>query len=332
MDRSRTAGPYWLALQISAFVMFVLAAMFFFVSTFIELDSMPVAIWDGRGWAFVAGAALAYAGSHLLRSVRLYVILMDVERSFARILRLYTALAFVNRMVPLKLGETFRFLELSHMFASARLGLVAIATERYFDALTLLWLLLYGFILDPAVAGDTAILLVILSLVAVFGSLAYKGLPGFARYLRFLAATRSRGRQGIAALRIAASLDSLGEDIAGLLRGRTVILAVVSFAVWALEIASMGLLLGALSDFTYAGFVSDLLRALNALLTPGASGALDAVGLYFFMTYVVIGMAFLPWTVLHCAARLRGFDGAMRLARRARTLYVRTPHPTARRG
>ncbi len=88
MDRSRTAGPYWLALQISAFVMFVLAAVFFFVSTFIELDSMPVAIWDGRGWAFVAGAALAYAGSHLLRSVRLYVILMDVERSFARILRL----------------------------------------------------------------------------------------------------------------------------------------------------------------------------------------------------------------------------------------------------
>jgi glycosyltransferase involved in cell wall biosynthesis len=59
-----------------------------------------------------------------------------------------------------------------------------------------------------------------------------------------------------------------------------------------------------------AGFVSDLLRALNALLTPGASGALDAVRLYFFMTYVVIGMAFLPWTVLHCAARRGPKPGA----------------------
>ena len=72
------------------------------------------AVASGTLWSGLAIVALVYLASHAVRSFRLYVILLDFERSFRRILALYAALTFVNRMFPLKLGEIFRFSEFTH--------------------------------------------------------------------------------------------------------------------------------------------------------------------------------------------------------------------------
>lgn len=320
-----TGSPRLLHAEIAAFTIFVAAALVatVWLAAGNELAPLAIARLDLLG-----AAILTYIASHVLRWLRLYVILLDFERSLARVAKLYGTLALVGRMIPLKLGEGFRFIELSRTVGNMRTALVVIAIERYFDALTLLWLLLYAFIFDPLIPADTAMLLIVLSVVAILGSLAYRGLSGFARYLRFLAATRSRSEKGIAALRLAGSLDRVAEDVGGILRGRAVILAVLSLAVWAFEVATMGLAVAAMSEGD-GSFLGSLLRGLNALLVAGESGS--AAGAYFALTFLVVLAAGLPLTIGYAIARLRGFVAAMRMARQVPGLYVREqPSPVSR--
>jgi hypothetical protein len=321
--QAATARPVWrVDLGVAVFAVFAAAA---FVAAGYELRAVALpaaAEAEGWAWAPVLGAFVTYLGSHALRCLRLYVILLDFERSFGRILRLYAALAVVGRLLPFKLGEIFRFTELTHLLGSARTALIAIATERWFDAVTLLAILVYALLLDPGVAAGTSVLVAALSMVAVLVALAYRGLSGLARYLRLLAATRSRSARGLAALKLARLLDSLSADVHRLLTGRAMVLAVASLAIWVLEIATMALLLSALAGASASGFVGDLLRALNTLLGNGTQAG-ASVQAYFLVTLVAIGVAFLPLTISYAITRRADWLAVRRASARPR--YRRSP-------
>ena len=310
-------------LHIASFVLFaiyvagavLLAAYIFKHASF----GRPV----GELWSGLLVIALVYLGSHVVRSVRLYVILLEFERSFTRILALYATLTFVNRMFPLKLGEAFRFTEFTHALKSPRLALVVIATERFFDAIILAWLLLYGLMLDGSIVEDTTVLLIALSTVIIFGALLYRGLPGFARYLRYLAATRSRGRRGLTALRIAKGFDDLWRDMHRMLHGRAIVLALISFVVWALEIAAMGLIVNLFAGQTAADFPGALLRALNSLLVDGLAHPTMAIEVYFVMTFAVIAVTSAPLLLYYSFVRVRDFHIATENNAGRRPHYVR---------
>ena len=297
-------------LHIASFVLFaiyvagaVLLAMY--ILKYVTLGEPAVSA--GSLWSGLALVAVVYLASHAARSFRLYVILLDVERSFRRILALYATLTFVNRMFPLKLGEIFRFSEFTYTLKSPRLAIVVIATERFFDAIILSWLLIYGLMLDSSIVTDITVLLIVLSSVIVLSVLLYRGLPGFARYLRHLAATRSSGPRGLTALRIAAGLDELWGDMHRMLRGRAIVLALISFAVWALEILTMGLIVNLLAGNSVADFPGALLRALNSLLAAGVAQPGSTIAIYFFVTFAVIAVVSAPLLVYYSFVRLRDF-------------------------
>lgn len=305
------------------YVACVSGAMLLAATIFKQLRPAYQALPEGHLWGGLMAVALVYLASHLLRSFRLYVILLDFERSFARILGLYATLTFVNRMFPLKAGELFRLFEFTHMFKSPRLAVVVIATERFFDAIILFWLLVYGLMLDPSIVGDTTVLLIVLSVVAIFGMLIYRGMPGFARYLRYLAATRSRGARGLAALRVAAWVEDIWRDVHRLLRGRAVILALISFAVWTMEIVTMGLIVSLLIGPGTSDFPAALLRALNSLLANGPERSTEAIQTYFLVTFSVIVVIGLPLLLCHSWARFREFHAAMQDTATAKSRYSR---------
>jgi len=309
--------------SVTLYVAYVAGAVLLAASIFEHLRAVDRTMPEGRLWGGLAAVVLVYLTSHLLRSFRLYVILLDFERSFVRILALYATLTFVNRMFPFKFGEVFRFFEFTHMFNSPRLAVVVIATERFFDAVILIWLLLYGLMLDSSIIGDTTVLLIVLSVVAIFGVLIYRGLPGFARYLRLLAATRSRGTRGLTALRLAAWLEDIWLDVHRLLKGRAVVLALISFAVWTLEIAAMALIVNLFTTQSTSDFPGALLRALNSLLANGVERSVEAIEIYFAVTFMVIGAAGFPLLLFHSFIRFRDFHAAMRAAAKANARYVR---------
>lgn len=313
-------------LHIASFVLFsiylagavLLAAYIFKHATLGEPAGATGTLWSG-----LALVAVVYLASHIMRSVRLYVILLDFERSFRRILALYATLTFVNRMFPLKLGEIFRFSEFTHTLRSPRLALVVIATERFFDAIILSWLLLYGLMLDASILSDTPVLLIVLSSVIILGILFYRGLPGFARYLRYLAATRSRGPRGLTALRIAAGLDDIWSDIHRMLRGRAIVLALISFVVWALEIATMGLIVKLLAGQSAADFPGALLRALDSMLAAGVAQPASAIAVYFVVTFAAIAVTSAPLVLYYSFVRVREFHAATEINALGRRHYVR---------
>jgi hypothetical protein len=282
-----------------------------------------VAVSATLNWEIIGAAAAVYLVSHGLRAVRLYVILLEFEHSIFRIIGLYATLAVVNMVVAFKLGEIFRLTEFTHRLRSVRLAVVAIATERFFDAATLLWLLLYGFVINPGLASRTTLLIIILSTVVIFGMLAYRGLPGFAHYLQFIAATRSGGRRGLDALRFANWLDRLREDLSRLLRGRAVVLAVISFAIWACEIVAMGLIFALTASIQTSDLASSLLLALNSVLTIGGAPLGEAIATYFVLSFVVVLVFGGPLAIAYSVARARRFHSAMRGTRGNRAPYIR---------
>ena len=309
--------------NISIYAVFIAAAAIFAALAILASRGWINSVWPDVQWEGIALAAVAYFVSHVMRAARLYVILLEFERSIALVVTLYATLTLFNLVVPFKLGEAFRLFEFTHMFRSVRLAVVVIVTERFFDAVTLLWLLLYGFVLDPAIVGQTTMLIVVLSTVVIFGLLIYRGLPGFARYLRFLVTTRSRGRRGLDAMRVAGWLEGLWQDLSRLLRGRAVVLAVISFAVWAFEILALGLIVSSTMPGPYTGLAGSLLGALNSLLTVGSAPLDDAVATYFVLTFVVVLVIGGPLTIVYTMSRARAFHAAVRGARGARAPYIR---------
>lgn len=309
--------------SVTLYVAYVAGAVLLAVVILQHLRLADRTVAEGQPWGGLAVVALVYLASHLLRGFRLYVILLDFERSFARILALYATLTFVNRMFPFKFGEVFRFFEFTHLFKSPRLAIVVIATERFFDAVILIWLLVYGLMLDSSIITDTTVLLIVLSVVVIFGVLIYRGLPGFARYLRHLAATRSRGQRGLTALRLAAWLEDIWHDVHRLLKGRAVVLALISFAVWTLEIAAMALIVNLVTGQGAADFPGALLRALNSLLANGVERSAEAIGIYFIVTFVVIGAVGFPLLLYYSVVRFRDFLADMHHAGKSKARYVR---------
>jgi hypothetical protein len=274
-------------------------------------------------WKIIGAAAAVYLASHVLRAARLYVILLEFERSMLRVIGLYATLAVVNIVVAFKLGEIFRLTEFAHRLRSVRLAVVVIATERFFDAVTLLWLLIYGFVIDPGLASQTTLLIITLTTAVIFGMMTYRGLPGFAHYLQYIAATRSGGHRGLEALRFANWLDRLREDLSRLLRGRAVVLAVISFAIWACEVVAMGLIFASTASVQTSDLASSLLLALNSILTVGAAPLGDAIVTYFVLSLVVVLVFGGPLAIAYSVARARGFNAAMRGTRGARAPYIR---------
>ena len=87
-------------------------------------------------------------------------------------LKVYIKTAFVNLLIPFKLGEIYRMYAYGYKIKSYSKGVITIIVERYFDALVLLALLLL-LSLRGGVNSGGIIVLALLAIFVVFSSLVF---------------------------------------------------------------------------------------------------------------------------------------------------------------
>ena len=198
---------------------------------------------------------------HVARFIRMYFILLEDLIRPTRFLQLYVKTTFVSTLIPFKIGELFKMYCYGVETQSAMKGVMAVAIEKFFDAMVLCIFMV------PYALSEGALtpLLVILLLFAVLMIVFYFSFGGTYKYLNSFLVCRGGGRKTIVFLRVLEGIKRAYDGAKRTLSGRFVLLLFLSVLAWGLE----GLLLsvlnsGNLFDFGAAtSYVSDAFFGVN---------------------------------------------------------------------
>ena len=79
---------------------------------------------------------------HLIKMMRLYLIVMDRKVSFDRFVPAYLRTTLVNLVIPYKIGEIYRIVVFSRISGGFKTGFFSVLIDRFFDTLALCLILL----------------------------------------------------------------------------------------------------------------------------------------------------------------------------------------------
>ncbi len=184
----------------------------------------------------VAGSAilLGFLLVHLIKMMRLYLIVMDSGVSFDRFVPAYLRTTFVNLLIPYKLGEIYRIAVFGRISDGFRTGFFSVLIDRFFDTLALVLILLpYQLLITKQVTLPTLLLTAFLVVVLI----AYRVFrPSYSFLNRYIITSRD-SKRSMMALAGLEKVNRWYEYASGLVTGRYGILFLFSLAAWTAEMA-----------------------------------------------------------------------------------------------
>lgn len=196
---------------------------------------------------------------HCLRIFRLYILLLDSKVRLLSLFKEYMIIAWVNLLVPFKLGELFKIYRFVHVTKKFNRGLSVIWIERIFDSTILLSMYLFSLAYDYSEKFLSLVLL--LFLFVFFSFIFYLEFPLSYKYINDLIMGKSKSHKGLYFLRQLKKAQSFHREIKLLLRGRLSLLLFVSLAIWFLELLGIALLVKTVA--TQTSIVKEFLLLLN---------------------------------------------------------------------
>lgn len=190
----------------------------------------------------IVGALAVYLLSHVLRAVRLLLLIGPGRLEFGPVFGCHALLAFLTFAMPFKLGEVVRATEL-YRLANGPRGLFAVWFDRLFDTVVVL-ALLGGFMLRRGDGVDAPAMMLLAAFLLV-SVLAVLVLPGALEALE-RTLLHSSSRRSLALLRGAVHLRSLLTQVPHLDRQTVSLLSIATLSIWGLELLTVTLVLIAL--------------------------------------------------------------------------------------
>jgi hypothetical protein len=239
----------WLlrALDIAIVTTVAVSAAYLLQSASVDLVVARAAFTHERGSLLAVLAGLStYVVAHLLRAIRLYVIIGIGRVRFTALLGYHSIIALATFATPFKAGELLRAAEAFRLLGNSLRGAFAVWIDRLFDVAALILML------GPlAFAGQRqSSVLIVLSaaslflIVSVVIVLVVPGaLTSFAR-----AMLASTSRRSMLLLTTCMSLRRLLSEIPQLDRQTLALLAIITGLIWILELGALFLVLNALAE------------------------------------------------------------------------------------
>lgn len=180
-------------------------------------------------------------GVNGIKLFRLYLILYGNgwNLSFLEHAKQYCKVLPVSVILPFKAGDLFRAYCYGYKMDSYGAGLVYILLDRFIDTCALVTMVLLAGGLYGAQGGWVLWLLLGFVGVVLFCYLAF---PGICQYWRRFYLTRPASRRGLQALGTLQVISGLYERISQVLRGRGLVLYLLSLAAWLVEMGGVALL------------------------------------------------------------------------------------------
>ncbi len=171
---------------------------------------------------------------HLIKMMRMYLLVMDRKVSFDRFVPAYLRTTLVNLLIPYKLGEIYRVFVFYRISGSAATGFFSVLTDRFFDTVALVLILLpYQLLISGSVTVPTILLAVFVTVIVI----TYIVFPASAEFLNRYIITSRRSKRSMMALAAIEKANGWYGYVRGLVTGRYGLLLLFSLAAWILEIA-----------------------------------------------------------------------------------------------
>ena len=170
---------------------------------------------------------------HLIKMMRMYLILMDRNISFERFVPAYLRTTLVNLIIPFKLGEIYRVGVFYRITGGFKTGFFSVLIDRFFDTLAIVLILLPYQILVSGHVTLPVILLTAFLIVVVF---AYGIFLSTYKFLNRYIITSRTSKRSMAALKGLERLYEWYDYVKRLVRGRYGILILMSLAAWLCEV------------------------------------------------------------------------------------------------
>jgi hypothetical protein len=229
--------------------------------TFLSLDHLisPDAL------SSLASAALIYSLAHLLRAGRLLLLAGSHTVSLRRLVEAHFLTAGVSMIVPLKLGEIYRAIELHAVTGSYSRAVLTIWIERSFDVAAICTLAAFAALTNPAGGADLKPLLMVSTVFVITTIFAFAILPKSLSSLSLFIIRRYNTKGAVDVLRIISSINSLVSHSAEMVNGKLIGLSTITAIIWYLEVTTLSFAAEMSPDWSTVTF--ELLSYLSAVST-----------------------------------------------------------------
>ncbi len=230
---------------------------------------------------------------HSIKALRLYFIMLETRLSITSFLRVYVKTTLVNLVLPFKLGEFFRMYCLGHELKSFKTSILLILVDRYFDTIPLVILIL-GFTLLGQGSLKGVVIILIGFLVVI--TIAYAIFPSTFAYMNRFLIINTNSERGLIGLKLLRKMRYWYFYIQDLIKGRELILLILSSLSWAMEyIALYSLIRGighmfSVTDFiTYMDsvFIGSISEYINLYIGISAAILVGIIAVVYGKSFVV---------------------------------------------
>lgn len=227
-------------------------------------------------------------GLHFLKMSRLFFIMLEQKIPPAKFVQIYARTAFTNFLIPFKLGEIYRFYCLSDAIKNPQIGFLSVVIDRFFDTCALLFMLIP---LELTYTGTFSIITVLLVIFLIICVMVFAAFPPLYNYLNRFLILNTKSKGSARALSMLEDLQRWYLYIRSLLKGRVMIIILLSGLAWLVEYFALVILAKAmgtvfvLKDFiTYIHSIFYLdVVPLSSVYIIASAIILGAVAILFFV-------------------------------------------------
>jgi uncharacterized protein (TIRG00374 family) len=222
-----------------------------------------------------------------LKSMRMFVIMMDTQLSYRQNLSLYAVTTAINIMTPFKIGELYRIALYGRYVGSYIGGAVRVVFDRAIDTAALLTYLTILILFQTS--AILPLYLILLALFVLF-CVAWFVFPQLYRFWNDYLISQRHSRRSVKLLSALSDLNTAYEFLRSILRGRTFIVYLFSMLAWGLELVGVY----ALTLFAKSGSIAQI----SAYLTSTLSTTVNEYQKLFALCYLVVLSILFLYSVL----------------------------------
>ena len=178
--------------------------------------------------------------THTIKIFRFYFFLIDKKISFRKFVAIYAATSALNIIIPFKLGELFRLAAIGLFIKCFRTTLLAIFTERFFDSIIVLCILIAAFF---KYQFQYPIMVFVLALLVVGLYTAYKIAFPITSNLQLYIMLKKNSRYDKKVLQILDSIGRLHSIEVNILKTNGHLIFILTLAAWFFDILAMSIAL-----------------------------------------------------------------------------------------
>ncbi len=212
-------------------IIFIILAFLFFINSILH-SNLVVDYFKNIDIVLFSITIILFVCIHILKILRLYVILLEEKISIKRFIRIYIKTTFVNIALPLKMGELFRFYSYSEETKNYKIGFFAIIVERFLDTCALL---LFIMPIQAFYLKKISIISILLIMFIVCGFVSYNIFDPIYRYINKFLILNSKSRKSLKILKFLEESNCCYVDCKRLIQGRFLLVFCLSFFAWSLE-------------------------------------------------------------------------------------------------